>query len=140
MLKAIAMATVSDKSFDGYVVAYDREEIQFPVYVLAIGGAALIIAAFIKENVILLIIGFVIGCIAYYNYPLVETGRPRLAATRDGLFIEGLGLLLWRAIKRIDLVPVVVRASLIMSSRSVSISLSEPRSQLTGARGPFTAH
>jgi hypothetical protein len=104
------MATVSDKTFDGYAVAYDREEIQFPVYVLAVGSVALLIAAFIRENVFLFAFAVVVGCIAYHNYPLLETGRPRLAASRHGLFIEGLGLLQWRAVEHIDIIPVVVRA------------------------------
>jgi hypothetical protein len=105
------MATLGDNRFEGYVVAHDREEIQFPVYVLAAGSVALLAGALIKEDVTLLVFAFVLGGIAYHNYPLVETGRPRLAASHHGLYIEGLGLLEWRAVKRVDLVPVVVRAT-----------------------------
>jgi hypothetical protein len=114
------MAARSDKSFDGYAVAYDREEIQFPVYVLAVGSVALLVGAFLKTNVVLLLLGFVLGCMAYHNYPLLETGRPRLAANRDGLSIEGLGVLRWRAIERIDLIPVVIRA---MTYQELEVSL-----------------
>ena len=45
-----------------------------------------------------------------FNYPLLETGRTRLAASRYGLFVEGLGVLNWQAVERLDLIPVVVRA------------------------------
>ena len=126
------MATVGDNRFDGYAVAYDREEIQFPVYVLAAGGAALLVGALIIENVILLVFAVVVGCIAYHNYPLVETGRTRLAASRHGLFIEGLGLLKWRTVKRIDLVPVVVRA---ITYHELEITLNQPLQSALAADG-----
>jgi len=126
------MATVGGTRLDGYAVAYDREEIQFPVYVLAVGGSALLVGAFIKENVILLVFAVVIGCVAYHNYPLVETGRPRLAAGPYGLFIEGLGLLKWRAVKRIDLVPVIVRA---ITYHELEIALNQPLSSALAADG-----
>ncbi len=126
------MATMGDNKFDGYAVAYDREEIQFPVYVLAVGSAALLVGAFIKENVILLVFAVVVGCIAYHSYPLVETGRPRLAASHHGLFIEGLGLLKWRAVKRIDLVAVVVRA---ITYHELLVILNQPLSSALAADG-----
>lgn len=105
-----AMASFSDKYFHGFVVAYDREEIQFPVYVIAIGGALLLAAAVMKENIIFLIFAVTLACAAYYNFPLLETGRTRLAASRYGLFVEGVGVLSWQAVERLDLIPVVVRA------------------------------
>jgi hypothetical protein len=126
------MSTVGDNRFDGYAVAYDREEIQFPVYVLAAGSAALLAAAFIKENLILLFFAVVVGCIVYHNYPLIETGRPRLIASHHGLFIEGLGLLKWRAVKRIDLVAVVVRA---ITYNELLLTLNQPLSSALAADG-----
>ena len=45
MLRATAMEAEGDNRFSGYTVAYDRDEIQFPVYVLLTVGAALLFAA-----------------------------------------------------------------------------------------------
>jgi hypothetical protein len=126
------MATVSDTCLDGYVVAYDREEIQFPVCVLAVVSAVLLVGAYTNENVILLVLSVIIGCIAYYNFPLLETGRPRLAANRYGLFIEGLGLLKWRAVERIDIISVVVRAN---SYQELEIALNQPVNNALAADG-----
>ena len=60
---------------------------------------------------------------AYYNYPLLETGRPRLGAGQYGIFAEGLGIIAWRAIKELDLVAVDMRGS---TSNELRITLPEP--------------
>ena len=123
MLRAIIMETESDNRFGGYTVSYDREEIQFPVYVSLILGAALLFAAVAKESFVLLLLSLVVVGFVFHNYPLLETGKIRLAANQDGLFIDGLGLLAWKAIDDIDIVDVVVRAN---AYKELEISLSRP--------------
>lgn len=100
---------VAEKDIVGYTVAYDQDEIQFPVYVIAAVAAALIAAAVYNESLILLLLGFMAACGALYNFPLIETGRPRLGAGQYGLFVEGLGLVDWRAVDHIEILPDLIR-------------------------------
>jgi hypothetical protein len=123
MLRAAAMKAERDDRFDGYTVAYDRHEIQFPVWILMMLGAALLYVSLAKASVILFLLSGLIGCFAFYSFPLLETGKTRLAANPDGLFIEGLGLLAWRAVAAIDVAEVIVRGSVYTEAE---ISLSEP--------------
>lgn len=51
----------------------------------------------------LLVPAFAMGCTAYYFYPLKER-TPRLGAWHYGTFIDGLGLIPWRAIADIKCV------------------------------------
>lgn len=88
----------------GYTVAYDRDEIYFPVYVVTTIAVALLGAAIIKSMPILALLAVAPAAVAYYNLPLIEIGRPRLGAGQYGLFVEGLGLLSWRGIKEFELV------------------------------------
>jgi hypothetical protein len=123
MLRAAAMNAERDYRFDGYTVAYDRDEIQFPVWILMILGAALLYVSLAKASFILLLVSGLIGCFAFYSFPLLETGKTRLAANPDGLFIEGLGRVAWRAVAAIDVAEVMVRGSVYTEAE---ISLSEP--------------
>ncbi len=104
-----AMARFSDRYFHGYVVAYDREEIvsrlchrrrqRFAARWRGREGKRRLVD--LRRHPRLR---------GLFNYPLLETGRTRLAASRYGLFVEGLGVLNWQAVERLDLIPVVVRA------------------------------
>jgi hypothetical protein len=123
MLRAAAMKVERDDRFDGYTVAYDRDEIQFPVWILMTLGAALLYVSLAKASVILLLLSGLIGFFAFYSFPLLETGKTRLAANPDGLFIEGLGRLAWQAVAAIDVAEVIVRGSVYTEAE---ISLSEP--------------
>lgn len=91
-------APVTDEDIIGYTVAYEQEELQFPVYIVAMLAAAFIAAGIITEKHIFLLLALPPAAYAYYNFPLLETGRPRLGAGQYGLFVEGLGLIQWRAI------------------------------------------
>jgi hypothetical protein len=95
----------------GYTVAYEREELSFPVYVVGFAGAVLATIGFAIDNVILIAIALCAFGFAYYNYPLLETGKPRIGAGQYGIFAEGLGILAWRSIEAIELVPVEIRGS-----------------------------
>lgn len=117
------MSRVGQDDFHGYTVAYDRDEIQFPVYaVLAIGGALLARGVMI-DNIFLVAIGIAAIGYVYHNYPLLETGRPRLGAGQYGVFVEGLGIIAWRSINDIDIVAGDHRG---VVHRELRLSLSRP--------------
>ena len=103
---------VDQRETGGYSVTYGREEIQFPVYVIAILAAALLAAALVTGGTVWLVLGVGAAAVAYYNVPLIER-RPTMGANQYGIFIQGFGLIRWRAIDRIELVEVAVRASTI---------------------------
>lgn len=114
---------VTGSEMSGCTFAYARDETQFPVYVLAIVAAVLLAVFLAGGAIVALILGVIAAAAAYYNFPLLETGRPRLGANQYGVFIEGFGILRWRAIKRIDLVPIAVRA---MTVHELQIALDQP--------------
>jgi hypothetical protein len=105
-------ARVDERDAGGYSVTYGGEEIQAPVYVVAILAAAMLAAALVTGQTLWLALGVAAAGVTYYNVPLLER-RPAMGANQYGIFIQGLGLIRWRAIERIDLVEVAVRASTI---------------------------
>lgn len=107
----------------GYTVAYGRDENQFPVYVAAFVGAALIAGAIVYTNTILFAVGAAATAFAVYNYPLLEHGRVRLGANQYGIFIEGFGLVAWRAVDRIEMVVIAQRA---MTVNELQVKLKVP--------------
>lgn len=110
----------------GYTVAYGRDETQFPVYVCAFIGAALIAGGIVSASAVMFVLGTVFTAVAYYNFPLLETGRPRLGANQYGVFIEGLGLLRWRSFERIELIPLATRN---LTLHELQLVLREPISK-----------
>lgn len=113
----------SENEIVGYTVAYDRDEIRFPVYVVALVAVVLFAAAAVTANPLLLAVSLAPAAATYYNYPLLETGRPRLGAGQYGIFIEGLGLIQWRAIADLDLVANPIRG---VDHRELTITLKMP--------------
>jgi hypothetical protein len=116
-------AAVSQDDMHGYTVAYEREEIQFPVYVVGFIGAVLGTIGFGIDNFVLMALSFFAFGFAYYNYPLLETGKPRVGAGQYGIFAEGLGILAWKSIKELDLVAVDIRGA---TSNELRITLEDP--------------
>jgi len=114
---------VNESDFNGYTVAYSRDETQFPIYVLAAAAAVFLTSSLFTGSMILFTLGAVAAGATYYNYPLLETGRPRIGANQYGIFIEGFGVIRWRAIDRIDLVPIAVR---VMTINELQIALKMP--------------
>ncbi len=104
---------VDERNVGGFSVTYNRDEIQFPVYVIAILAAVLLAAAWVTGQTVWLVLGVIASGIAYYNFPLLETGRPTLGANQYGIFIQGFGLIRWRAIDRIAVVEIAERANTI---------------------------
>ncbi len=107
----------------GYTVAYEREELPFPVYVVAFIGAVLATIGVAIDNIILIALSFFALGYAYYNFPLLERGKPRFGAGQYGIFAEGLGIIAWRSIKKIELVPIEIRGS---TSNELRITLDGP--------------
>lgn len=95
---------MSSDQISGYMVAYEREELQFPVYLMAVIAIGLVAGGVYNSLPLLTALGFVPLTGVYYNLPLLETGRWRIAAGQYGFILEGLGLIDWRAIDGIDLV------------------------------------
>lgn len=114
---------MSQNHTNGYTLAYERDEIQFPVYVVALIGAGLTATAIAFDNIALFGLALCAFGFAYYNYPLLETGRPRLGAGQYGIFAEGLGIVAWRSIEQVDMSTVEVRGS---ASNELRITLLEP--------------
>jgi len=117
---------MNENEMTGYTVAYGRDEAPFPVYVAAALSAVLIAAGLVKGNPVYFGLGAVAAAFAYYNWPLAEVGRPRLGANQYGIFIEGFGIIAWRAVDKIDLVQIAVRA---MTLDELQITLKVPLSK-----------
>lgn len=95
---------MSNDRISGYLVAYEQEELQFPVYILALLAVAFIVAGIMQQIPVLTALAIVPLTGFFYNLPLLETGRWRMGASQYGFLLEGLGLIDWRAIDGIDLV------------------------------------
>lgn len=114
---------MNETEISGYKVAYGRDETQFPVYVLAV-ATTLLFLAFVYYGGFLLLMAFALAAAAtYYNYPLIETGQPRIGANQYGVFIDGFGVIGWRAIDKVDLVPIAFR---VMTFNELQIGLKQP--------------
>ncbi len=97
-----------------------------PVYVGGAIAVALLVGSFLNGNIVLLILGIGALAVAYYNFPLTETGRPRLGANQYGIFVEGLGIIQWRAIDHLDLTEIAVR---VLTLHELQIALKQPLSK-----------
>jgi hypothetical protein len=102
---------MDETNVGGYSVAYGRDETRFPVYLLAVLSAVLLAAAWVSGQTLWLVLGVAAAGTTYYNFPLLES-RPMLGANEYGVFVQGFGLIRWRAIDRIDLVAIAERAEI----------------------------
>lgn len=107
----------------GYTVNYNREEGPFPVYAVGFIAAALLAGALVTANWALFSLGLIAFAFTYYNFPRTETGRPRLGANQYGIFIEGFGIIHWRAVDRVELAVIAVRA---LTLHELQITLKQP--------------
>ena len=117
---------VSDDPIGGYLVAYEQDELQFPVYLLAVIAVAFVAAGLVKGIPILTALAIAPLTGFFYNIPLIETGRWRLGAGQYGLLLEGMGLIDWRAIGAIDLIGRTERGSV---SQELHVELKVPVGQ-----------
>ena len=114
---------MDERDARGYTVAYSSDETQFPVYVIAFLTAACLAAAWVTGLAIWLALGAAGAGIVYYNFPLLETKRMQIGANEYGVFIRDFGIIRWRAVDRIDLVPIALRA---LTFHELHIALSLP--------------
>ena len=114
---------MNDGEMTGYTVAYGRDEAPFPVYAAATIGTILSAGGLYRGNPVLFGLGCIAAGFAYYNWPLAEIGRPRIGANQYGVFIEGFGIVAWRAIDTINLAQIAVRAQTL---NELQITLKQP--------------
>jgi len=114
---------MDERDAGGYSVAYKRSDIAFPVVAAAILTVGFCAAALGTGYAFWLLFAVGSAAATYHNYPLLETGRPTIGANQYGMFVQGLGLIGWRSIKRIDLVPVANRS---MTVNQLQIALAVP--------------
>ncbi|MFA5949466.1 MAG: hypothetical protein WC807_04220 [Hyphomicrobium sp.] len=116
----------AESEFRGYAVAYDSDEAQFPIYVMAGLAAVFLAAAVTTGGWIWFVFGVLALAVAYYNFPVLETGRPQIGANEYGVFIRGFGIIRWSAIDRIEMVPIAVR---ILTVHELQLALKVPLSR-----------
>jgi hypothetical protein len=105
----------------GFILPYSRSEAARFNALAAITAAAF--AGWLNWGYQLLSITAILaGCCAYYFFPLTET-RVRLGANQYGLFIDGFGLIAWRAIADVALVTYSVRT---LDMEELQIKLQQP--------------
>ncbi len=82
---------VSDDPIGGYLVAYEQDELQFPVYLLAVIAVAFVAAGLVKGIPILTALAIAPLTGFFYNIPLIETGRSAEGRRSDEApLLEGL--------------------------------------------------
>jgi hypothetical protein len=106
---------------EGFILSYARPEAA-RFHVLAAITAATFAAWLTWGYQLLSITAILAGCSAYYFFPFTEN-RPRLGANQYGLFIDGFGLIEWRAIGDIGLVTYSVRT---LEMEELHIKLKKP--------------
>jgi hypothetical protein len=114
---------MDERDTDGYIVAYRRDDSVFPVIVMAMAAVGFVAAAVVSGAGYWLLAAVASAAGAYHNWPLLEKGRPTLGANQYGIFIQGLGLIRWRAVQRIDLIRTTDRS---MTLHDLDIGLSVP--------------
>lgn len=117
------MGPLNEENVGGYSVTYSREDTYVPIYVTAAVAVLFVGAAWLTRAWYWLPLATAIAAFTYHNLPMLETGRPIVGANQYGIFVQALGLVRWRAIARIDLVPIADRA---MISQQLQITLSTP--------------
>src|ERR1700722_15299918 len=117
------MTALDEGNVGGYSVAYGRDDTYFPVYITAALAAIFFTAAWITGAIYWLALAPAGAGFAYYNIPLLDTGRPTIGANQYGIFIQAFGLIRWRAIERIHLVQIAERA---MTVHELQIVLNAP--------------
>jgi hypothetical protein len=85
----------------GYHLAYGKDSGDFRFNVMAI-LAVLAFGMYAATRFdAILVFAVATACVAYYFYPLKER-KPRIGAGQYGIFIDGFGLISWRAIADIQ--------------------------------------
>lgn len=107
---------------EGFILPYNPADAA-RFHVLAFIAAATFAAWLTWGYQLLSITAILAGCSAYYFFPFTERSRVRLGANQYGLFIDGFGLIGWRAISDINLVTYSVRT---LEVEELHIKLKQP--------------
>ncbi len=111
------------QSMSGYRIGYAKGKGEFRVYVSLALCAAFIAVWIFSNSELLLVPVLFFGATGYYFFPLIESGKVRLGAGEHGIFIEGLGIIPWRAITNITLSVYFVRT---IEVNELNIKLARP--------------
>ncbi len=106
---------------EGFILPYNKKEAA-RFHALALITAATFAAWLTWGYQLLSITAILAGCSAYYFFPFTES-RPRLGGNQYGLFVDGFGLIAWRAIDDISLVTYSIRT---MELEELHIKLKHP--------------
>lgn len=93
----------------GFAVGYAKDKGSFRVYVCLVISIICVLGWFFYDSEIALALAVFFGATGYYFYPLIETDKARLGAGEHGIFIEGFGIIPWRAIEGIELSTYAIR-------------------------------
>jgi hypothetical protein len=106
---------------EGFILPYNKKEAA-RFHTLAAITAATFAAWLTWGYQLLSMTAILAGCSAYYLFPFTES-RPRLGANQYGLFVDGFGLIAWRAIDDISLVTYSIRT---LDMEEIHIKLKQP--------------
>lgn len=101
---------MSETSNPGFALSYARGKGTTRVYIAFAMGALFTGFAIFNGSEIALLCALVAFGVSFYFYPLVESERTRAGAGEHGIFIEGFGLVPWRAIEDVTLSTYAVRS------------------------------
>lgn len=118
---------------DGYAVGYAPEKGRFRV----VGSFTLALIFFgiwmYRGHDLALVLFALFAASSYYFFPLVETRKARLGAGQYGMFLEGLGIIPWGAIKDITLNSYYVR-TMDIHDLHIALAKSPPKAMLADWR------
>jgi hypothetical protein len=108
---------------EGFILSYSKHEAARFHALAAL--AAVSFAAWMHWGYQLLsATAIIVFCCAYYFFPFTEK-RPRLGTNQYGLFIDGFGLIAWRAIAELNLVTYSTRT---LETEELQVKLAQPMS------------
>jgi len=122
----MAEAEAVTQRTEGFAVGYAAGKGLFRVYIMG-SVAALFFAVFaMGGGVATLVFAVLAASTAYYFFPLTETRKPRLGANQYGIFIDGFGVIAWRAIEDVSIRAHALRS---IEIKELQIRLSQPLSR-----------
>ncbi len=109
-----------------FAVGYPKSSGEAIVYGGLLFGAGFVILGLfggIKPMALLSIIPLLV---AFWHYPLIDTGQPQLGANDDGLFVERIGFIDWAAVRNMQIARTSVRSIELIT---LEIDLTRPLSE-----------
>jgi hypothetical protein len=104
-----AEAKVPDFIERSFHLPYGPDAGDFRFNVMAILTVLAAVLFFATGYNTLVVVGAATGCTAYYFWPLVDKKTPRIGGGQYGVFIDGFGLISWRAISDVQLITYATR-------------------------------